>query len=93
MASAVAASGKPSAARSNINRSARLLIRVRFVVSTVALTVRRDTLTSPAERNVGWRLDYIFVSPNLAPYVVEAEIHCEIKGSDHCPVSLTLAPP
>ena len=43
------------------------------------------------ERNVGWRLDYIFVSPNLRERIIDADIHCEITGSDHCPVSLTLA--
>ena len=51
------ASGKPSAARAKISRSARLLIMVRFVVNTVALTVRRDTLTSLPERNVGFAMD------------------------------------
>lgn len=42
------------------------------------------------ERNVGWRLDYFFVTSDLLPRVVEAEIHPEVLGSDHCPVSLTL---
>ena len=42
------------------------------------------------ERNVGWRLDYFFVSPDLWPRVDEAAIHPEVMGSDHCPVSLTL---
>jgi exodeoxyribonuclease-3 len=42
------------------------------------------------ERNVGWRLDYFFVSPDLWPRVTEARIHAEIPGSDHCPVSLEL---
>jgi exodeoxyribonuclease III len=41
-------------------------------------------------RNVGWRLDYFFVSPDLWPRVVGAAIHPEVTGSDHCPVSLTL---
>jgi exodeoxyribonuclease-3 len=45
------------------------------------------------ERNIGWRLDYIFVSPDLVPHVAAAEIHCEVMGSDHCPVSLTLELP
>lgn len=45
------------------------------------------------ERNIGWRLDYIFVSPNLRDAIVDAEIHCEVMGSDHCPISLTLALP
>jgi len=42
------------------------------------------------ERNVGWRLDYFFVSPDLWPSVRAAEIHPDVLGSDHCPVSLTL---
>ncbi len=43
------------------------------------------------ERNIGWRLDYIFVSPDLRERIVDAEIECDVAGSDHCPVSLTLA--
>ncbi len=42
------------------------------------------------ERNVGWRIDYFFVSEALAPHVVRAKIHSEVYGSDHCPVSLEL---
>lgn len=45
------------------------------------------------EKNVGWRLDYIFVSPDLRERIVDAEIHCDTPGSDHCPVSLTLELP
>ncbi len=41
-------------------------------------------------RNVGWRLDYFFVSPDLWPHVTGAAIHPDITGSDHCPVSLKL---
>jgi exodeoxyribonuclease-3 len=41
-------------------------------------------------RNVGWRLDYFFVSPDLLPRVQAAELHPDVHGSDHCPVSLTL---
>lgn len=42
------------------------------------------------ERNVGWRIDYIFVSKKLASKVKKAEIHADVLGSDHCPVSITL---
>lgn len=42
------------------------------------------------ERNVGWRIDYVLVSPALKPAVVAAEIHADVMGSDHCPVSVTL---
>jgi exodeoxyribonuclease-3 len=50
-------------------------------------------VTFARERNIGWRLDYFFVSPNLVPYILDADIHPEVLGSDHCPVSLTLALP
>jgi exodeoxyribonuclease III len=41
-------------------------------------------------RNVGWRIDYVLVSPTLRSHVKAAEIHPEVMGSDHCPVSITL---
>ena len=47
---------------------------------------------SSRERNVGWRLDYFFVTPDLQDRIVTAEIHADVSGSDHCPVSLTLQP-
>ncbi|RMG82345.1 MAG: exodeoxyribonuclease III [Chloroflexi bacterium] len=43
------------------------------------------------ERNVGWRIDYFFISPDLRDRVVETAIHADVLGSDHCPISLTLA--
>jgi exodeoxyribonuclease-3 len=49
------------------------------------------TYSAARERNVGWRLDYFFVSPEVWPRVVDAAVHPDIFGSDHCPVSLTLA--
>ncbi len=42
------------------------------------------------ERNVGWRIDYIFVSEALAPLVTRASIHPDVYGSDHCPVTIDL---
>lgn len=41
-------------------------------------------------RNVGWRIDYFFVSKALAPKIKSARIHADIYGSDHCPVSIEL---
>lgn len=41
------------------------------------------------ERNVGWRIDYIFISKKLITKVKHADIHPDILGSDHCPVSVT----
>lgn len=42
-------------------------------------------------RNVGWRIDYIFVSKNLAPFVKKAFILPEVYGSDHCPVGIEIS--
>tara|TARA_B110000211_G_C14053239_1_gene542166 strand:- start:1084 stop:1848 length:765 start_codon:yes stop_codon:yes gene_type:complete len=41
-------------------------------------------------KNTGWRLDYFLISEQLKPNMVDAEIHNDIFGSDHCPVSVTL---
>ncbi len=41
-------------------------------------------------RNVGWRIDYFLVSESIKGKVVEAKIHADVMGSDHCPVSITL---
>lgn len=45
------------------------------------------------ERNVGWRIDYIFASSALLPNVIGAEIFQSTLGSDHCPVGITLTLP
>jgi exodeoxyribonuclease-3 len=42
------------------------------------------------ERNVGWRIDYFFITPDLRDNVAGADIHMDVMGSDHCPISLTL---
>ena len=42
------------------------------------------------ERNVGWRIDYFLVSESLKSKVVDAAIHAQYLGSDHCPVSITI---
>ena len=42
------------------------------------------------ERNVGWRIDYVLASKKIASKVKKAEIHPEVYGSDHCPVSIVL---
>ena len=41
------------------------------------------------EKNIGWRIDYFLVSSTIIENVKEAEIHNEIYGSDHCPVSIS----
>lgn len=42
------------------------------------------------EKNVGWRLDYFWISKRLRPKLVSAGIRQDIMGSDHCPVEIEL---
>lgn len=42
------------------------------------------------QRNIGWRIDYFLVSSQLKSRIKNAEIHPEVTGSDHCPISLEL---
>ena len=43
------------------------------------------------KNNAGWRIDYVLVSDALKDALVDADIHENIFGSDHCPVSLKLS--
>lgn len=43
------------------------------------------------EKNAGWRIDYFIVSERLKARLLDAKIHTDIKGSDHCPVELDLS--
>jgi len=40
------------------------------------------------ERNIGWRIDYFFISKKLVPHMKQAKILPDVMGSDHCPVLL-----
>lgn len=42
------------------------------------------------ENNTGWRIDYFLTSASLREKLVDARIHADIYGSDHCPVELTI---
>ena len=42
------------------------------------------------EKNSGWRIDYFITSNNLKDKLINAKIHTEILGSDHCPVELEI---
>lgn len=42
------------------------------------------------EKNSGWRIDYFLVSEDLKDKLVDAKIHTDIMGSDHCPVELDI---
>jgi len=49
-----------------------------------------DMKTFARDRNVGWRIDYFFVSDDLKDKIKKAEILDTILGSDHCPILLEL---
>jgi exodeoxyribonuclease III len=49
-----------------------------------------DIKTRSRDRNVGWRIDYMFVSNDMKKNIKKTEIHNEVFGSDHCPVSLQI---
>ncbi len=47
-------------------------------------------MTGARKRNVGWRIDYFFLTPDLLKQLDHASIESHVMGSDHCPVTLTL---
>jgi exodeoxyribonuclease-3 len=49
-----------------------------------------DYKTRARERNIGWRIDYFFVSNDLLPNLKGAFIQKDIMGSDHCPVGVVM---
>jgi len=42
------------------------------------------------QRNIGWRIDYFFVNQSFISQIEDADIHENILGSDHCPVSIKI---
>ncbi len=50
-----------------------------------------DQQSRARDRNVGWRIDYFFISKNLRPRLKDAFIQPQTMGSDHCPVGIELA--
>lgn len=46
--------------------------------------------TNARERNIGWRLDYFFVTEDLEGKVKDAFIMSGVTGSDHCPVGIDI---
>ncbi|MGH2550401.1 MAG: exodeoxyribonuclease III [Thermomicrobiales bacterium] len=42
------------------------------------------------DRNVGWRIDYMLASGALKDRIIAANIHPDVMGSDHCPVSIEI---
>jgi exodeoxyribonuclease-3 len=49
-----------------------------------------DVISRARERNVGWRIDYFFISEDLRSHLKNACIYPDVMGSDHCPIGITL---
>jgi len=50
-----------------------------------------DLKSRARERNVGWRIDYFFISDNLKDLIHSAFILHDVQGSDHCPIGIALS--
>ena len=49
-----------------------------------------DVSFGARQRNIGWRIDYFFVNESFVDSVLDADIHEDVMGSDHCPVSIEI---
>jgi len=49
-----------------------------------------DQFTRARDRNVGWRIDYVFIDEKLKKNLKEAFILTDVYGSDHCPVGIEI---
>ena len=49
-----------------------------------------DQLTRARERNVGWRIDYFYISESLKKKIKDAFILSDVMGSDHCPIGIEI---
>ncbi len=52
-----------------------------------------DLKSRARERNVGWRIDYFYISANILEFITGAFIMPGVTGSDHCPVGINLKIP
>lgn len=50
-----------------------------------------DMVTRARDRNVGWRIDYFYISENLKDKIISGSIHQDVMGSDHCPISIEIS--
>lgn len=49
-----------------------------------------DMRTGARKRNVGWRIDYFYISKDLLPHLKNAFIESDVTGSDHCPIGIEI---
>lgn len=61
---------------------------LRYLNKSPELYTWWDYKTKARERNVGWRIDYFFISKDLLPNLQNAFILDKVYGSDHCPIGI-----
>jgi exodeoxyribonuclease III len=49
-----------------------------------------DNVTFARETNTGWRIDFFMVSEDLMDNIIHADVHPDVMGSDHCPISIDI---
>ena len=49
-----------------------------------------DMISRARDRNVGWRIDYFFISESLKDNIKNAFTLPDVMGSDHCPVGIEI---
>ncbi|HKJ80689.1 MAG TPA: exodeoxyribonuclease III [Ignavibacteriaceae bacterium] len=49
-----------------------------------------DVISRARDRNVGWRIDYFFISESLKNKIKDAFIMSDVMGSDHCPIGIEI---
>lgn len=49
-----------------------------------------DVISRARDRNVGWRIDYFFISESLKEKIKDAFIMSDVMGSDHCPIGIEI---
>lgn len=49
-----------------------------------------DQRFNSRDKNVGWRIDYFFINPEIRPKLKNAFIRQDVMGSDHCPVGIEI---
>ncbi len=49
-----------------------------------------DMVTRARDRNVGWRIDYFYISENLKKNIANAFVISDVMGSDHCPIGIEI---
>ena len=74
----------------DVELSGRLFLAPMAGVTDAAFRLLCRKHGAARSRNAGWRIDYFIVSEKLKDRMIDAKIHSDIMGSDHCPMELDI---